>query len=211
MKSFSSAEFLDCEPNDIALSFKPDAGPSEELMQRWMQNGYLHLRGILSRRLIANVELLMRESLALLQDGFLQSTGKRLDHPRTMNRLMDGSADSDAWYETIPRDLQHLVRGEYPLHVRTNPKLMLPASEERLTHLLRALLGTERLRMHYPPMLRFKMPGVEQALVPLHQDAPYFAHLGNFINVWFPLCPVDGECGGVEVFCQQNLRRLQAF
>lgn len=167
--------------------------------ERWAEDGYLVVRNVLSTNFLDTIRRTMEDVLAVLCDDFEQRTGFQLHDRCAMDRRLDGSAEADQWMLSLPRDLQHLVRGEFPLEVRTRPALAAIIHERQLTTLVARLLGSQALRMHWPPMLRFKLPHAAQTLVPLHQDAPYFPHLPSFVNVWFPLTRVDARCGGVVV------------
>ena len=97
-------------------------------------------------------------------------------------------------------ELSDLLRGQFTQPVRLEQEWLAIAHEEKLGALMRELLGDEALRMHYPPMSRFKYPGQSQANVPLHPDYVYFKNLqSNFINTWIPLCPITEECGGINI------------
>jgi hypothetical protein len=170
--------------------------------------GYLHARGILSPGLVRMLDTLMREQLALQADRFHATSGIDLMQPAQLQRWLDAQTDPDAWFLGLPRATQHLVRGEYPLEVRMRPEFLQLADETKLVALLQTLLGSPSLRLNHPTMLRFKVPGMEQAKVPLHQDGPYFPHISNFATVWIPLCAITEECGGINVLEGSHRRGL---
>lgn len=161
--------------------------------------GYLHIKGLLSPRLIACLTALLYGELAAQSAHFRAVTGLCLEDAGAVQRTVASQTDPAAWFAKLDRGLQHLIKGEFPLEVRLRPELLALAEERSLTDLIALLLADTALRFHYPPMLRFKPPNADQVLVPLHQDAPYFPHLTHFVNAWIPLCPITEECGGVNV------------
>lgn len=54
--------------------------------------------------------------------------------------------------------------------------------------------------MHMPPMARYVLPRNDCAAVPAHQDVDYNHHLTDFVVVWMPLTPIEGDSGGLAVF-----------
>ena len=168
-------------------------------LEQFAAQGYLHERGLLSLALVQRLEALMREQLETEADAFRRETGVRLESPGELERFLATRGDRETWFLAQSRATQHLVRGEFPLETRLRAEFLALGDETRLIALLQRLLGDDSLRMHYPPMLRYKVPGVDQAIVPLHQDAPYFPHLPSFVNAWIPLTSITPECGGVSV------------
>ena len=171
----------------------------DDKLAQFETQGYLHERGLISRALARRLEALMRERLAVEADCFWRETGVRLESPGELERFMATHGDREAWFLAQPRATQHLVRGEFPLETRLRREFLALGDESRLVGLLQRLLDDRALRLHYPPMLRYKVPGADQAIVPLHQDAPYFPHLPSFVNAWIPLTAITAECGGVTV------------
>jgi len=172
---------------------------ADALVEQYEEQGYLHVKGILSDTLVARLADVMYGELAVQSEAFYQETGTRLEDAGAVRQYLEAHAQDTAWFSSLQRSTQHLIKGEFPLEVRLREEFVGVTAERELTDQLRALLGGAGLRMHYPPMLRFKVPNMDQAQVPLHQDAPYFAHLATFANVWIPLCPITPECGGVNV------------
>lgn len=114
-------------------------------------------------------------------------------------RLVGPDTGRSLAYETLPPDMQHLVRGELPLPVRISPRLKTIAHEPALMAIVRAAVDDPIVRLHHPPSVRCSQPGTAQALVPLHQDAGYAWHLADFLTVWVPLCEINESCGGIEI------------
>lgn len=169
------------------------------LAARFEAQGYLHVPGIVSAATVRRIGALLYGEFARLAEDFRRHTGARLDDADELADFLARQGDLDAWFLAQPRDMQHLMRGEFPLEVRQRDELLLLAGEAPLTALLRRLIGSPTLRLHFPPMLRFKVPGVSRSEVPLHQDGPYFQHISEFATVWLPFCPIDAACGGVNV------------
>lgn len=170
-----------------------------ELRERFARQGYLHVPGLLSLRLVDDLSALLSSHYERQAAWFLRKTGVRLDSPAELKSLIDAQADAEAWFLGRSRDIQHLIRGEFPLAVRLLGDFVRLTEEQGLVALLRTLLGTASLRLNYPPMIRFKVPAMSQAEVPLHQDGPYFPHITNFATVWIPMCPITEACGGVNI------------
>jgi hypothetical protein len=171
----------------------------ETLRDVYATQGYLHVRGILSPRLVGDLGRLMQDQFEAQAEFLLREIGVDLASPAQLQRFLDSRGDLEAWFETQSRAMQHVLKGEFPLEARLDRTFLRVADERPLTDLLRLLLDDTRLRLHYPPMLRFKVPQMKQAKVPLHQDGPYFPHIQDFVNVWIPFCPISEECGGVNV------------
>jgi Phytanoyl-CoA dioxygenase (PhyH) len=181
-------------PLELGLDLKLD-----RLLGQFAQQGYLHVPGLLSPGLVSHLSALMTGHYEKQAAYFVRETGVRLDSPRQLKRLLDEQDDPEAWFLAQNRDIQHLIRGEFPLAVRMLDDFIRLTEERGLVTLLQTLLGSDSLRLNYPPMMRFKVPDMPQANVPLHQDGPYFAHISNFATVWIPMCAITEECGGVNV------------
>lgn len=169
------------------------------LAERFEAQGYLHVPGIVSAAAVRRIGALLYGEFERLAEDFRRHTGARLDDAAELQDFLARQGDLDAWFMAQPRDMQHLMRGEFPLEVRQRDEMRLLAEEAPLTGLLRRLIGSPTLRLHFPPMLRFKVPGVSRSEVPLHQDGPYFPHIHEFATVWLPFCTIDEACGGVNV------------
>ncbi len=167
--------------------------------EEYETQGYLHVRGILPDNLIERLTGLIYAQFEAQAAIFHAETGVRLADGDSVRSYLEIRRDDAEWFAGLSRSMQHLIKGEFPLEVRLREEFLAITEVERLNGLLTALLGDPGLRMHYPPMLRFKVPGAPQHRVPMHQDAPYFPHLQNFANVWIPFCSITPECGGVNV------------
>jgi phytanoyl-CoA dioxygenase PhyH len=171
----------------------------QTLRDEYATEGYLHVRGILSPGLVHDLRELLQDQFETQAAYLLREIGIDLTSPAQLQHFLDSRDDHEAWFETQSRAMQHVLKGEFPLEARLDRAFLRVGDERALTDLLRALLDDTRLRLHYPPMLRFKVPQMNQARVPLHQDGPYFPHIQNFVNVWIPFSPITEACGGVNV------------
>lgn len=104
-------------------------------------------------------------------------------------------------HEYLREDANPLLRrGHFPLATRLSGTLFPLAQRLGQSELLRELLGSDVLRLHYPPMLRFVPPDHTIAAVPAHQDVLYNSWLPGFVTLWIPLVPITAECGGLTVY-----------
>lgn len=95
---------------------------------------------------------------------------------------------------------KQVLLGHFPLTVRLSEAINPIAQFMGASPLLKALLHTDTLFMHMPPMARFVPPRYASAAVPPHQDISYNTHMGEFLVLWTPLVPIDHECGGLVIY-----------
>lgn len=100
----------------------------------------------------------------------------------------------------LDHDTRVLMTGHFPRELRLSKIFWDIPRTQALQDILKAALGTDRLRMHMPPMARFILPNNSEAGVPAHQDASYNDHMGGFVTVWIPLVEIDEQCGGVTIY-----------
>jgi hypothetical protein len=93
-----------------------------------------------------------------------------------------------------------LMTGHFPTKLRLSKTFWGIPRTQALRDILKAALGTDRLRMHMPPMARFVLPNNSEAGVPPHQDASYNDHMHGFVTVWIPLVEINEQCGGVTIY-----------
>ncbi|MEG5053893.1 MULTISPECIES: phytanoyl-CoA dioxygenase family protein [unclassified Microcoleus] len=107
-----------------------------------------------------------------------------------------------AEYESkgLPKNLRHFLRGEFDLETRLSSEIRQFMSISSLREKVATALGEEKYFLHYPPMVRFKVPNADQTIVPPHQDSAYSSHIEKFITVWVPLTPITEEVGGVAFY-----------
>lgn len=100
----------------------------------------------------------------------------------------------------LPKDLRHYLRGEFDLQTRLDDRLVGVLSTPKCRSFLADFLESDGYIIHYPPMVRFKVADAPSSILPPHQDAPYNAHLNDFLTVWVPLVDIDEDCGGLIVY-----------
>jgi ectoine hydroxylase-related dioxygenase (phytanoyl-CoA dioxygenase family) len=100
----------------------------------------------------------------------------------------------------LDHDARVLMTGHFPTQLRLSKSFWEIPRTPALQDILRAALGSDRLRMHMPPMARFILPNNFEAGVPAHQDASYNDHMNGFVTVWLPLVAIDAQCGGVTIY-----------
>jgi ectoine hydroxylase-related dioxygenase (phytanoyl-CoA dioxygenase family) len=161
--------------------------------------GYVVERGILSVDLIESLATLCAQEHGRLVDVFRTQTGVSLDERVEVDRFAAHLEEHPAELAALSVEARDILRGQFPQSVRTREEFLGLTRETLLVSLLAELLGSPRLRLHFPPMVRFKTPSQSHVNVPLHQDAPYFNHIDRFVNVWVPLCPITDACGGLDV------------
>lgn len=175
----------------------------------YQHEGYVLLKDLISLQTIQALRDFVYAKLAEHHEVFRKQSGLCLDDAEAVRAYVGSLIDRHARYHTLDKDMQHLVRGEFPISVRLSEQIRMIIDEYPLIDVLEQLLGADALRMHHPPMLRFKLPDQPQSNVPLHQDSSYNEHLAKFVTVWLPLCPITGACGGVNVLAgSHRLGRL---
>lgn len=100
----------------------------------------------------------------------------------------------------LPKDFGHYLRGEFDLETRLDMRVIKLFSSPKCFEYLSNFLESENYCIHYPPMLRFKVPEATGSVLPPHQDGPYSGHLKDFLTVWTPLVDIDKEVGGLIMF-----------
>ena len=102
--------------------------------------------------------------------------------------------------DKLDKNTRVLMTGHFPPELRMSKKFWEIPRTQALKDILRAVLRSDRLRMHMPPMARYILPNNLQAGVPTHQDASYNDHMNDFVTVWMPLVEINEQCGGVTIF-----------
>jgi hypothetical protein len=100
----------------------------------------------------------------------------------------------------LPKDLRHYLRGEFDLQTRLDERLVRVLSTPKCKTFFPRFLETDGYVIHHPPMVRFKVADAPSSVLPPHQDAPYNAHLNDFLTVWVPLVDIDEDCGGLIIY-----------
>jgi hypothetical protein len=102
--------------------------------------------------------------------------------------------------DKLDHDTRVLMTGHFPTKLRLSETFWEIPRTPALRDILKAALGSDRLRMHMPPMARFILPNNSEAGVPAHQDASYNDHMSGFVTAWIPLVDIDEQCGGVTIY-----------
>ena len=116
--------------------------------------------------------------------------------------LVPNMVPRSVWQPVLRLLMPHVgeidASGHFPGVVRAD--YMRHAAKEIGAHpLVQRILGSSRLRCHWPPMARCVRPGDDNAQWPMHRDTKYNGHLaGEFITVWVPLVAIDAACGGLR-------------
>ncbi len=107
-----------------------------------------------------------------------------------------------AEYESrgLPKELRHFLTGEFDLATRMHPCVREVLQSDRLREFICEFLDTDQFFFHYPPMMRFKIAGAKQSIVPIHQDGAYNRHLSDFVTMWIPAVNIENATGGVIVY-----------
>jgi hypothetical protein len=108
----------------------------------------------------------------------------------------------------LPKDLRHYLRGEFDLQTRLDERLVRVLSTPKCRTYIAKFLEGDGYIIHYPPMVRFKVADAPSSVLPPHQDAPYNAHLNDFLTVWVPLVPIDEDCGGLIIYDASHTTEL---
>jgi hypothetical protein len=141
--------------------------------------------------------LMMR--LDRLREQFQEWVGEK--EPLDNERYCYHSARiSEYEQQGLPKDLRHFLTGEFDLETRLSPEIRQFMSVASLQPALSELLGEPSYFFHYPPMLRFKIPGADNTRVPPHQDIAYNSHLEKFLTIWIPFTSISDEVGGVVFY-----------
>ena len=168
-------------------------------------DGFVVARGVLDARLCYRLRSLAERKLEEQRARFKADTGVAFEDESGITDYLKRVQADD-----LPPELLDLVRGQLPLPNRLDEEWLAITRSAALTDLVRDLVGSESLRMHYPPMIRFKFPGQNQADVPMHQDFQYFLNVFPFITTWIPLTSITEQCGGVNILAgSHKLGRIE--
>ena len=182
------------EPIDTDL---PDI---DDLTRRFAESGFLCLPGLIGRDTAEAMATLVYGELDGWKRRWMTKTGVDWEDPAAITAFLEPILSGPDGLQVLDGDLQHLARGELPLPTRLRPELKAVAHVEPLTRVLQALLGEAGLRMHNPPSIRASVPNLSFGNVPPHQDWAYNRHVARFVTVWIPLCEINDDCGGVDLY-----------
>jgi len=169
---------------------------SDDLVADYGERGYAVIRNFFPRDMLLAYRAFLQQAMDRDVRPVFERAGLKIDDPNlTANalRLIQGGPPLTA------ADRQTLL-GHFPLPVRLSDRIRPIARFVGESALLKAILGSDDLFMHMPPMARFVLPNYTPAGVPAHQDASYNAHMSSFVTIWTPLVPIDASCGGLLLF-----------
>jgi len=160
------------------------------------QKGYLVSRQVINPTIVNQLRDYLVARLDRLREQFREWSG---GEDVTTDENYRYHSDKIAEYEAkdLPKDLRHFLRGEFDLETRLSPEIRQLMTDKNLLQVVALALGELCFFWHYPPMLRFKIPHANQALVPPHQDSAYSYHIEEFVTVWLPFTNITDEVGGV--------------
>lgn len=177
------------------MSQQSTPSPCEKLFG---PSGWLLKKDLIPTSLIDDVCKFVIERKTLLNSRFEEWSGSKitdsLSYARHQARIPEYKEKG------LPKDLHHYLRGEFDLETRLDARVVNLLATDSCKEFLCGFMGVEEYLVHYPPMLRFKMPDSPGSVIPSHQDAPFSAHLSDFFTVWVPLVDIDHEVGGVTIY-----------
>ena len=97
------------------------------------------------------------------------------------------------------RRIQYALKGEFPLETRFDPLFLELLKSGDLARRIETLFSVPDIKMHYPPMVRYKDENNQMSFVPWHQDYSYFTHMQQFLVSWIPLQDLDESTKGLEI------------
>lgn len=169
---------------------------SEELQRQYREQHYVVVKGFYPQPLVADYLAFLQSALASEVAPAFASIGVSMTDAEVGQAVASRIAEDKSLDATV----KHLLMGHFPLQVRLSEQIHPLARHLGQSTLLKALLDSEQLYMHMPPMMRYVPPRYTPAAVPAHQDSSYNAHMTEFLTVWTPLVPIDLECGGLIMF-----------
>jgi ectoine hydroxylase-related dioxygenase (phytanoyl-CoA dioxygenase family) len=174
---------------------------SGTLEKRFARDGYAVVRGLIPRRIVAEVgaflEAYVDGAVAALSRTF--GVSDRAELFARLAALQAGDRAGELDLQTM-----NVARGLFPLEIRMDERLRSIAFDPAVRAAVGALLGSDELRMHMPPTARHIANGNVAAPVPAHQDVSYNRHMSDFITMWTPFTAIDEACGGVGIYTGSN-------
>lgn len=165
----------------------------KEMVNELSSNGVVVLKNILPETLLADVL-----NYLTLQK---QQTKQQLAQEFSVNQEdlihIAKQYDNQKKLATLSQKTAFGLCGQYSLEVRLSDMVKSLLCNESLVSVLKAMLESENIFAHMPPMARFIEPNYPYAGVPAHKDSIYNSHLEEFFTVWIPLVPTSNECQGV--------------
>lgn len=166
------------------------------LSELFSSKGWRHEKGALGPERVADLVNFLKQRHQIVRESFEAWVGRQTDlsYAEHQARLPE--------YETreIPPDFRNFLVGQFDLETRLDPIVQELLSTPALMDRLKDFCRTDEYFVHYPPMIRFKVPEAKESLVPVHQDTAYNQHLSDFMTAWLPLTDIDDDCGGIIVY-----------
>ncbi len=167
----------------------------------------LNTKGVTVVKSVIDKEIIAQCHAILLADLEAHHTLYNNAQKTDIEALFNEGENGDASLRTQ----QHYVKGEFPLSIRKENAFMQLVLQKKLIDTMRYLIGDERLKIHVPPMIRFKDPKCQTTFVPWHQDRAYFPHLKRFLISWIPLQPITGKVKGLEFIADNNKKDVTTY
>jgi Phytanoyl-CoA dioxygenase (PhyH) len=167
------------------------------MMSQFRDKGYQVFNNVIAPEIVAILHrVLVSEVDKML--GLLGRVGVSPDIATAASDIIALLSDRSA--DALDHDMRVLMTGHFPTELRLSKIFWEIPRTPALQLILAAALGSDRLRMHMPPMARFILPNNSEAGVPPHQDASYNRHMNDFVTVWIPLVEINERCGGVTIY-----------
>ncbi len=166
-------------------------------MSQFREKGYQIFHNVIPSELVDTLHRLLASEVA----GILA----RLSQIGVKPDIATAAHDIGMWLGSpranqLDQETRVLMTGHFPTELRLSKIFWDIPRTPALQDILKTALGSDRLRMHMPPMARYILPNNLEAGVPAHQDASYNDHMNGFVTAWMPLVAIDEQCGGVTIF-----------
>jgi len=170
-------------------------------MSQFREKGYQLFNNVISPELVTELHGVLASEV----DKILMLLGRVGVEPNIATAARDILALLSApAVNGLDHDTRVLMTGHFPTELRMSKSFWEIPRTQALKDILEAVLESDRLRMHMPPMARFILPNNSEAGVPAHQDASYNDHMNGFVTVWIPLVEINEHCGGVTIYEGRN-------
>jgi hypothetical protein len=167
-------------------------------MSQFREKGYQLFNNVISPELVARLHRVLASEVDKIL-GLLGRVGVEPDIAMAARDIV-ALLNSPCPASELDLGTRALMTGHFPTKLRLSKTFWEIPRTQALQDILKAALGSDRLRMHMPPMARFILPNNSEAGVPAHQDASYNGHMNGFVTVWMPLVEINDECGGVTIY-----------
>jgi hypothetical protein len=168
------------------------------LMSQFRERGYQLFNNVLSPELAARLHRVLASEVDKVL-ALLGRVGVEPDIATAASDIVALLSDPSS-SDGLDHDTRILMTGHFPTEMRLSKTFWEIPATLALRDILKAALGSDRLRMHMPPMARFILPNNSEACVPAHQDASYNDHMNGFVTAWMPLVDINEQCGGVTIY-----------